>query len=907
METPFQRRRDLKRTPAFSCLLFIAVSVIAASFTATSGSQTTQVLSPSQYLGKQIGADGVLANYNEIWKYYSYVDSVSDWIKVLDLGKTTLGNNFLMAVASNPTNLENLDRHLEISKALRDARGISPEEAAALAREGKVILLDMSAIHSDEIAATQMTLELAYKIASDDESIVPYLKDVILLIMPSVNPDGHNMYVEYYGKWKGTAYDGGWMPWLYHPYAGHDNNRDWYMFNLAETKMVSKVMYETWIPQVILDHHQMWMTGARIFVPPYADPVNPNLDPVLWREIELIGSTIHLKMQERGLSGVIHSASFPGWWEGASVMTPLWHNVASLLTETASARIATPIYVDPSELGAWGTGFPKYTRLSNFPDPWPGGWWRLRDIMNYELASIEGGLEACSKNKETILLNFYKMAAAGIEKGKTEKPYAYVIPYSDDSRVLDHFTLTRMIQRLMLGGVEIHRALAAFVVDGRTMPKGSYVIFLAQPYRAYAKDMLERQHYPVIRIAPEARPLEPYDATAWTMPLKMGVETIEVEAPFEAETQRVEKVESPARTIPGTSDTSGSRAPGAYPVGYLAVSRSSLGSFTFVNRALKSHLGLFAATDTLEAITNPARAHGQAILPGTILVDLGKDPDATASKVQELTAGLGLTFDTVRITRPSTLKPIKPFRLGVYKSYLEGDPAGWLKYVLDDFEFEYTYLKNDDIKKGHLARSFDVIIFHDIDATSIKDGKPGGWGAEFFEPLPPQYSGGIGDDGIKALTAFLEEGGVIIATAASCEFAMKEFDLKVKNVLKEVPEKTFSCPGSVLKLAVNPASEIGYGMKAETPCLFFYSAAFSTQVPYGKFAREIVARYADTDLLMSGWITGEDMIMGKPVVVKMGYGKGTVILSGFDPIHRAQTYSTYKILFNSILLGAVRE
>lgn len=259
--------------------------------------RAAQIKTPSQYLGRQIGADGVLADYNEIWRYYSYIDSVSDWITVLDLGRTTLGNRFLMAVASEPANLASLDHYRSIVSDLRDARGVSPDHAKTLAQEGKVILLDAGAIHSDEVGSTQMALDLAYRIASGDEEIAPYLKDVILLIMPCLNPDGHNMTVEFYNRWKGTEFDGTSTPYLYHPYAGHDNNRDWYMFNLAETRLVSEVMYQRWIPQVLIEHHQQWMTGARLFVPPYSDPVNPNIDPVLWREIEVVGSAMHLKLQ----------------------------------------------------------------------------------------------------------------------------------------------------------------------------------------------------------------------------------------------------------------------------------------------------------------------------------------------------------------------------------------------------------------------------------------------------------------------------------------------------------------------------------------------------------------------------------------------------------------------------------
>jgi hypothetical protein len=869
--------------------VILALVVLAASLAVVPQCLAARIVSPSEYLGKQIGADGVLADYGEISRYYRYLDSASDWIDVVELGPTTLGKPFIMAVASEPANLADLDRYREITRTLRDARGTSAEEAAALAKEGKVFLLDMSAIHSDEVGATQMALELAWKIASDDPEVTSPLRDVILLIMPCINPDGHDMYVKWYYQWKGTEYDGGWLPMLYHPYAGHDNNRDWYMFNLQETRLISEVLYQTYLPQVALDHHQMWMTGARLFVPPYSDPVNPNLDPILWREIELVGAAMHLNLQEDGLSGVIHNSTFPGWWEGAVCMTPLWHNIASLLTEAASCRVATPVYVDPSELDAWGTGFPKYTRLSNFPDPWPGGWWRLQDIIDYDLSSVVGALEACSKNKETLLANFYRMAATSLEKGKTEKPYAFVFPPGGD-----HFTLARMLERLMLGGVEVSQATEDFTLEGRTMPAGSHVIFMSQPYRAYAKDMLERQHYPEIRLAPEAPPLEPYDATAWTMPLKMGVEAIEAREPFEATTMLVERIEPPASVVP--------RAQG----GYLTLPRTSLAAYTFANRALKEGLEVLTATGTLET------AEGE-LPPGTLLTSLGRSADRVTAKVRDLSAGLGLAFGhaTAQEVRDGTTgaggagrsdaRPLKPVRLGIYEPYLENEGLGWLKYALEDFEFDYRVLRNEDVKRGHLAKTVDAIIIHDANPGIIKDGRPTGWGEEFFEPFPPGYSGGLGDEGVKALKTFVEEGGTLIATASACDFALDALELPASDALKDLKEKDFSCPGAIVNLEVDPASELGWGMPPLTPCLFFYSKAFSTRVPYGKFGRAVAAKYAERDLLLSGWVHGQERIAGKPAVVEFNYGGGRVVVSGFDPVHRAQTYSTYRIIFNAIL------
>jgi len=864
------------------------LAVLAALLLTAAACLAAAVKSPSEYLGKQIGADGVLADYGEMSRYYAYLDSASDWIKVLDLGESTLGRRFIMAVATDPANQAALDRYRAIATILRDARGVSADQAAALAQEGKVILLSMSSLHSDEIGATQMTLDLGHRIAGGDPAICPYLKDVILLIAPCTNPDGHDMIVDWYYRWKGTEFDGGGMPYLYHPYAGHDNNRDWYMFNLAEPRMMSDVLYRTWIPQVLLDHHQMWMTGARLFVPPYSDPVNPNLDALLWRETALIGSNMQLKLQENGCRGVIHGASFPGWWEGAASMTPMWHNIVSLLTEAASCRIATPIYVDPNELGAWGTGFPKYTRLSNFPDPWPGGWWRLSDIMDYDRLALVGALEACSRNRETILMNFYRMAASSIEKGVTEKPHAFVLPPAADD-----FALRRMVERLITGGVEVHQATADFEAGGRRLPAGSFIVYLSQPYRAYAKDMLELQRYPEIRVTPEATPLEPYDATAWTMWLKMGLEAIEVDAPFEAPARRITAAE--AAEMPASSAPRGQLAKG----GYVGVPRTSLGAFIFVNRALEAGLDVYTATAGAGGVAEAGSS--DEVVPGTFLVALGADPEDVAGKVRGLGDGLGLAFVEVAAAEVRSRRPLAPVRLGVYAPHLEHEALGWLKYVLEDFGFKYRLVHNEDVKKGHVGKNVDILIVHDTDPGIIKDGKPSGWWAEFFEPVPPEYSGGIGDDGVKALKAFVEEGGTLIATAASCDFALTTFELPARNILKDVKERDFSCPGAILALNLSPASDLGWGLGPNVPCLFFYSQAFSTRVPYGKVDREVAATYAERDLLLSGYIHGEQMIEGKPAVVEFTYGKGRVVVSGFDPVHRAQTYSTYRILFNALL------
>lgn len=834
------------------------------------------IKSPSEFLGKPICGDGILADYNDICSYFAYLDSISDRVEVTTLGKTTLGNDLIMVVAALPEAMKDLERYRQISRQLRDAQ-LPIEQAEKLASQGKVIMLDMCSIHSDEVAATQMSLELGYRIASGDEEMLGYLEDVILLLIPVVNPDGHQMICDWYNKWRGTEHDGCGMPWLYHHYAGHDNNRDWYMFNLQETKLISEVMYQTWIPQVIVDHHEMWMTGARYFVPPYTDPVNPNIHPLVWRQIEVVGAQMRLTMQEKGLKGVISNALFTGWWEGASVMTPLWHNVVSLLTEAASVRIASPIYVDPSELQAHGTGFPSYTRLSNFPDPWEGGWWRLADIVEYELTSVIGALKACSANRKDLLLNFYRMGRDNIEKGRSEPPFAYAIPPQDDS-----FSVCRMLERLMLGGVEIHKALEPFVVDGRHYEEGTYLIYLSQPYRGYVKDMLERQRYPVIKLSPESRPLEPYDATAWTFPLKFGVRADEISKPFEVRSERCGRIDYPESRIDGNGR-------------YLALSRKSLGAYALAARAFDENLNLYSLSETI-------MCGGDTLPAGTIVVDLGGNSQETKELVTRLSKGLGLDFKGCEPDK-SLLKPIKKPRIAIFQPYFPNEDEGWLRYVLDDFGFKYDVLHNEDMRKETVVGKYDILVFPSIQATIIKDGKPQGRWAQYFEPPPKAFQGGIGDEGIKVLRNFIEKGGVTIAIGSACDLFIDELGLPVSDILKDDQEHGFACPGAILRLRVDPTNPICYGMEPEIPCFFFYGKAFATRIPFGKFTRTIVARFADTDLLLSGWLSGEDTIEGKAAVVSVGVDKGKIILVGFDPIHRAQTYSTFKVLLNSFLVS----
>jgi hypothetical protein len=357
-----------KKIFSFTSLLLLLLPFILIA-------QTT----PDEFLGHRVGADRKLADYNQIQAYFKKLDKESGKIKVLTIGKTTLGKPMIMAVITSEDNMAKLDTYRGISKKLRDARGLSPDEARKLAKEGKVIVFITCNLHSDEIGSSQMALEFAYKLVTgktpfDADKV---LEDVIILIAPTINPDGQQMVTDWYRKYVGTKYEGGRMPWLYQPYAGHDNNRDWFMLNLAETKAVTKVMYQDWIPQIHIDQHQIGSSGARLWIPPFANPPNPNVYPLIWRGVALCGMNMAYDLQKNGFKGVQYGQAFAGWWDGACDNTPWFHNTICLLSEAASARMASPINIDAAEISK------SYIEKSmQFPDPWPGGWWRLRDIVD---------------------------------------------------------------------------------------------------------------------------------------------------------------------------------------------------------------------------------------------------------------------------------------------------------------------------------------------------------------------------------------------------------------------------------------------------------------------------------------------------------------------------------------------
>jgi hypothetical protein len=837
--------------------------------------------SPEAFLGFKVGSDRQLADYSQIQAYFQKLDAESARVKVVNIGTSTLNKPMIMAIITSEKNMANLDKYREITRKLRDPKAISPEEAKRLSREGKVIVLITCNIHASEIASSQMSMELAYKLAKgetpfDSDKV---LNDVIVLLAPTTNPDGEQMVTEWYRKYVGTKYEGGGMPWLYHHYAGHDDNRDWFMFNLAETKAVSKILYHDWLPQIHIDEHQMGSTAARLFIPPFMDPPVPTVQPLLWRSVNLCGSSMAYDLQKNGFKGVVHGRSYTGWWIGACDDTSWLHNVVGLLSEMASVRVASPVYIEPTEVPQ------SYAeKRMEFPDPWPGGWWRLRDIVDYELTFSLSLIKTAYLHHEDFLFNFYQMYKNSVEKREKGEPFAFVVP----AKQHDYPTALRMLEILMIGGVEIHQAKEDFLADGKLFPAGSFVVRMAQPYKPYAQALLERQKYPDIRQYPEGPPQPPYDNAGWTLPLQMGVECDRIEKSFEAKLERLEKVPFPA-------------APKA-SAAYLILDSRLNSSYAAAFALLKNKAEIFRSREKISG-------QGFKAEMGSFIVKNSPEVQKIMPSLLEKWHLSVYGLENVSNILKSTLK--LP-RIGLYQSWRANMDEGWTRYVFDDLGVPFTSLHNKDFqaekkekekKKVDLKANYDVIVFADENADIIVSGRPSAASpfAMFYTEVPPEYEGGIGREGVEALKKFVENGGILVTLNSACELAFKEFMPPASNALERVERSRFFCPTSILKINVDNQSPVGYGMPEETAAMFSRSLALNTRIPSGEWDRKVVASFAEENILLSGWLLGEEVIARKAAVVDTQYKKGRIILIGIRCQFRAQSHGTYKFLLNSLL------
>ncbi len=858
-------------------LLFflIAISVTTLSF--------GQIPKPADTFGFEPGADYKMATYDQMLAYYDKLDAATDRVQMVEIGKSVRGRSMKLIFISSEENMKSLDKWKDISAKL--ARGsVSAEEARKLSKEGKAIVWFDGGMHASEKAHAQMTPELAYRIAAEESDEMKNIRNnVITLLVPVINPDGLDIVGSWYRKYVGTPFETSDPPILYQEYVGHDNNRDWFMSNMPETKAVTTVLYSQWYPQIVHNHHQTAPSWARIFIPPFRSPVNPRIHPGVTTGVNLVGTAMANRFAMKKMPGAISQTTFEMWWNGGMRTAPYYHNQIGILTETSHASPTPRFYPVDSLPKSVGGKTTDGTDIF-YAYPWKGGESHFRDAVNYMLEASMAVLDLAAEKHDELLYNVYQMGRDAIED--KSGAFAYIIPKNQ----WDAASGDNLVNVMMQGGIEVHRATAAFKVGTTDYPEGSYILYGAQAFRPYLADLMEKQNYPDLYQFPGGPPIPPYDLTGWTLPMQMGVKVDRVTTSFTATAQKLEtKVSVAAGAVKGNAG-----------FGY-AINRQDNASAKAVNRLLK-------AGEKVHVSTAAFNDGGTNYAAGTFIVEKGSK---TANAISKITQETGVTVQGIG-TKPAAIKPMLKVKVGIYKSWVDNIDEGWTRWVLEQFDFDIDTLHDTDIQTRNLS-IYSAILLPSQRGEEIMHGHRKG-------EMPDQFVGGIGLTGVQAIERYTAGGGTLICLDQSTGFAIEQFGLPVQDLTAGLTPNEFFIPGSLIRINVDVTNPLAYGMQPETAASFQRSRSFKKIIPQrkgeggnentplapGPDVKEVV-KYASKDLLMSGWAKGQDRYLkDKSAMMNVGYGKGHVILFGFRPQFRGQTHGTYKLLFNSIFSGAVK-
>lgn len=798
--------------PALGLLLALAPQLLLAA-----------VPTPEAYFGHRMGADRKLIGWDNVVTYFQALADNSDKIQVDVLGTTVEGRPFIAATIAAAETLRELDRYRRIQQKLADPRQTPPAEAEELIAAGKAVVMITCSIHSTEVGSTHTAVEFAHRLITQrSRKIDAILDNTIFILVPSLNPDGVEIVRRWYEKTLGGKYEGTSPPELYHKYVGHDNNRDWYIFSQPETRLTVSKLHNVWHPQIVYDNHQQSPFASRMFIPPWMDPIDPNIDPVLVQLINMIGTTMAADLTMAGKKGVLINASYDFWTPARHYQA--YHAGMRILSESASVRLATPIVVKPGQIRKSGRGYDPRARSWNHLEPWLGGEWKLRDIVDYQLIAWESCLHQAASRREDLLRSFYRVGSRAVAR---TSPYAFVIPAVQR----DPGSATKLLETLAFGMVEIETAARAFRAAGERYPADTYVVRMKQPYSSFAKTLLERQQYPDLREYPGGPPKRPYDVTAHTLPLLMGVDVDTIDKPFQA---RLESADQFEFSLKGRRPAAG------------GFSAWDVNSWKQVNRMWDS---------------------GGAVWRDKLTGDF------YPGQVDDI--------ESAPLERP---------RLGLYRSFVPAMDEGWTRWLLEEFGFKYESVTNPRITAGNLRREFDVLVFPDQTASTIRNGYRKG-------SMPPELTGGLNNRSAAALKAFVAEGGTLVFLNKSTGYAIEQLGVQADNVVDGVSSRDFYSPGTLLNVILEQGP-LTYGLPKRIAIWSRGSPAWDA----GKAAGVTpVATYPQSGILASGWLLGEKHIAGRSALLDLRQGKGRVILFGMRPQYRAQSYQTFKLLFNALV------
>jgi hypothetical protein len=834
-------------------LLVLALIAGIAGYQSRTISQVlVSVTSPAEEFGAAIGDDYFLATYQQLERYWQKLDAESDRVRVVSIGRTEEGRDQWMAIVSAPENIDRLDRYREISRrlALGDA---NDAQARALAAEGKAIVWIDGGLHADEVLGAQQLIELVYELArGDNEETLRFLKDVIVLAVHA-NPDGHALVADWYMRERDPlrrTLDG--LPRSYQKYVGHDNNRDFFLSSQAETINMNRVLYKEWFPQIVLDHHQPGPPGTVMFAPPFRGPFNYVIDPLVPRTLDLVGDAMQARFAAEGKRGVTMrgGAAYSGWWNGGLRTSAYFHNQIGLLTETTGDP--TPMNLAPAP----GRQVPT----ADLPMPIAPQRWHFRQAIRYSMTANRAVLDFASRARETLLVNAYTMARNAIADGSRDSwmqipagrdltqraPRAYVIPATQP----DFPTATKFVDALIKAGVTVHRARSPFRVNGALYAAGSYVVKTAQPFRAHVLDMFEPQHYPDDQA--------PYDIAGWTLALQMGVKFDRILDALDGPFERVDAVEPPRSAVLGDGNA-----------GYF-LSHHQNDSAVAVNRLLRAGIPVYWLGD--RSVASEDRT-------GSIYVRPGEDArDILARAAREL----GVAVRAADSEPAGSTFRLRPLRIGLWDRYGGATSSGWIRWILERYEFPFELAFAQSIDRGDLAGKYDVLILPDEAEIQRVDRSP--------IDVPSQYRDHTGvltaARSVPALRSFAESGGTLIAIGRAARLAA--------SLGVPAEEVSYDIPGSILRTEVDNTTPIGFGFERNVDVFFDNSPVFRLR---GSVTP--VARY-EASSLRSGWARGQEQLTGGLAAADVPLGAGRIIVFGPQIAFRAQSHATFKFLFNAI-------
>lgn len=840
--------------------------------------QTTPIPTPESVLGFPVGTDLKLASYDESIRWFEQAARATNYLKLVNVGKTSNGHPWTLAIISSPANLAKLDRYREIARRIAHPAGLTDEEARQLAREGKAFVDISGGLHASEIAGSQHTIQLAYDLLSkaNQPGTREILDNVVLFLWPSINPDGQNIVVDWYRENVGTPYEVSPLHELYQKYIGHDNNRDGYMLNVVESRVIART-WRDWEPQVIYVQHQTAPFPTRIWLPPFAEPIAPRVPALMSREVNTIGMTIAQELESRGMPGATHMGTgFDAWYPGYVDYMPMLQNVASFWTETALYRYATPHFYTIDD-------FPREMRdlrpQSLYSSPWPGGWWRIKDAINYMEVGSLAVLSYATKYREELLYNRYQAGRDAIKRYRGGAPYAYLIPQEQR----DPMAAVEMLRRLAFSGVRVSILQRDATFDGTRYPKGSWVIPMDQEFGELARQLFDIQEYPDLRESPDGPPEQPYDAAGWTLQYQMGVHVVAVQSPLDADTRSALILAKGTPTDASAADASlttdsiaaGIVAPAGRITGAgdaVAVDPAENNAFRFINRAL-------AAGGTVRYAPAVAGRTGRYLVGGIAPARSNDWVSELAVRAERRAAGNAV--------------PVRA-RIALYKPYTASMDEGWMEWLLDQYEFSYSTISNADVQGGDLGSRFDVIFMASDRARTIENG---------FAPgtVPPRYAGGLGDPGARAIDAFVRGGGTLVCLNQSADWAIAALHLKVRNAVDTLPRNKYFSSGSILEVTTDPSHPVMAGMPERAKVFVDGSPVFTT---LDGFEGRTLASFANEGSpRLSGYLLGEKYIQGKAAALDVKHDAGHVVLIGFRPQWRGQPFGTFRVVFNAALYG----